>query len=103
VGFLGCGPLSDPAQAPVNSEYPSAASHHQTLGNQADDSMRPEYGEKDKHFRSWLASLSPAEAQNMASAQNLVLAGKRMPKRDETAVELVGEGSLGDGAPVTTR
>lgn len=89
------GPTSD---APVNSAYPSGESHHQTIGNQPDDSMRPDYGEKNKHFRAWLLSLDPEESTDAASGASLVLDGKPMPKQDEFAIRLVGRGSLGDSA-----
>jgi hypothetical protein len=84
--------------AAVESDYPSAVSDHQTIGSQPDASMRPEYAQKDKHFRSWLVSLAPDEAGNMASARDLVLNGKAAPTKDDQAIHLVGKGSLGDAA-----
>lgn len=51
----------------VNPNYPpTAASHHQTLGNQPDNSMRPEYANKNAHFRSWLVSLDPQSADDLS-------------------------------------
>ena len=85
--------VTDPATAPVNPEYPSAASHQQTIGNQPDDSMRPAYDQKDKHFRAWLVSLLPADTDKAVSAKDLVLDGKEFPGKDDTAIRLVGSGS----------
>ncbi|QTN32077.1 hypothetical protein HZ994_06945 [Akkermansiaceae bacterium] len=87
--------------APVNPGYPSAESHHQTLGNQPAESMHPDYGNKDKHFRRWLLSLNPDEAIDPATPASLALAGQPMPDQDETAIRLVGKGSLGESAPAT--
>lgn len=42
------GPLSEAA---VNEDYPGAESHHQTIGEQPDDSMRPEYDQNTNHGR----------------------------------------------------
>jgi hypothetical protein len=89
------GPL---ANAPTNSAYPSAASHHQTLGNQLDETMRPDYANKSKHFRRWLLSLDEAEAIKPDSAVSLALDGKPLPAGTDRAVHLVGEGSLGVAA-----
>jgi hypothetical protein len=86
------------ATATTTSNYPSAESHHQTIGSQPDASMRPEYAQKDRHFRSWLLSLSPDEAANMVSARDLVLKGRVAPSKDDHAIHLVAEGSLGDSA-----
>ncbi len=36
----------DPANAPVMANYPSGISHHQTIGNQPDTTMRPNYATK---------------------------------------------------------
>ena len=42
------GPLPDS----VNDNYPSTVvSHHQTIGNQADGTMWPEYAQKNRYFR----------------------------------------------------
>jgi len=89
------------ATAAVKADYPSAESHHQTIGSQPDASMRPEYEQKDEHFRSWLVSLAPNEAGNMVSARDLVLNGKPIPTKDDQAIQLVGKGSLGDAANTT--
>lgn len=89
------------AGAPVNANYPSAESHQQTIGNQPDTSMHPEYGRKNQHFRAWLASLNPDEAADPATPLSLALDGKPMPVKDETAIRLVGLGSLGKDAPST--
>ncbi len=90
------GPKTD---APVNADYPSAESHHQTIGDQPDDSMHPDYNGKNKHFRAWLASLYPPEAADPATPVSLVLDGTPMPTKDATAIRLVGQGSLGGDAP----
>ena len=92
------GPAAD---APVNPDYPSEESHHQTIGNQPDGSMRPDYDQKDKHFRSWLLSLSPDEATDPATPVSLALEGRPMPGKDDQAIRLVGPGSLGQPAPDT--
>jgi type II secretory pathway pseudopilin PulG len=89
--------------APVNGDYPSAESHHQTLGSQPDDSMRPEYGRKDKHFRAWLVSLLPEDAEKAASAKDLVLDGKELPDMDDAAIRLVGAGSTSSTDYVSAR
>lgn len=91
------GPLPDS----VNENYPSAESHHQTIGSQPDESMRPEYDQKDLHFRRWLLSLNPDEAIDPAVPFSLSLAGKAMPAEGETAVRLVGQGALGESASDT--
>lgn len=92
------GPL---AGAPTNAAYPCAESHHQTVGNQPDASMRPDYANKSKHFRRWLLSLDPNDASRMDSSRSLALNGMPMPAATETAIRLVGEGSLGKTAPST--
>ena len=92
------GPL---AGAPINAAYPSAESHEQTIGNQPDASMRPDYANKSKHFRRWLLSLDPTDASKMDSSRSLTLNGMPMPAATETAIRLVGEGSLGKTAPST--
>lgn len=87
--------------APTNAAYPSAESHHQTIGNQLDASMLPDYANKSKHFRRWLLSLDPTDASKMDSSRSLALNGMPMPAATETAIRLVGEGSLGKTAPGT--
>ena len=84
--------------ASVNPAYPSAESHHQTIGNPSNEAMRPEYGQKNKHFRAWLLSLDPREAADPASPVSLALNGQPMPGGNENAVRLVGPGSLGQAA-----
>ena len=87
-----------PDDAPVNPNYPSAASHHQTIGNASDDSMRPDYDNKDAHFRSWLVSLSPNARANINSPADLTLNARYLPGLNDDAAILVGEGTLGEGA-----
>jgi hypothetical protein len=88
------GPLPDSR----NPKYPSAVSHHQTIGTQPDDSMRPNYDRKNEHFRSWLVSLNPEEATNPTTPTSLDLLGKTRPGKTDEAVLLVGKGSLGESA-----
>ncbi len=90
------GPL---ANASHNPAYPSSESHHQTIGNQADPSMGPDYAKKGKHFRRWLLSLDEIEATAVDGALSLALNGKPMPAGNDTAIRLVGKGSLGEAAP----
>jgi hypothetical protein len=90
------GPMSD---APVNDAYPSAESHHRTIGDQPDDSMRPAYDEKNRHFRAWLTSLHPDEATDPGTPASLSLGGVPMPDKNAEAIRLVGPGSLGELAP----
>ena len=92
------------ANAAVNDNYPLNESHHQTLGAQSDDSMRPEYDKKfnqsseEGYFRRWLVSLFPEEGSMITSPADLDLAGMRLPTGEDDAVQLVGEGSLGGSA-----
>jgi len=82
--------------ANVNPNYPSAVSHHQTLGSQADNSMRPDYTKKNAHFRSWLVSLDPASADDLGKVTGNYPANLAPADTDKT-ITLVGEGSLGAG------
>jgi hypothetical protein len=97
----------DPANAPVKPGYPSGVSHQQTIGTQPDASMRPDYANKNRHFRAWLLSLNPKdplmEAENPLAPTTAALTGTRMPGPYNAAVpnppvELVGKGSLGEAA-----
>jgi hypothetical protein len=97
----------DPANAPVKPGYPSGVSHQQTIGNQPDASMRPDYANKNRHFRGWLLSLNPKdpliEAENPLAPSTTALTGARMPGPYNPAepnppVELVAKGSLGTAA-----
>ena len=90
------GPMDD---APVNPSYPSAASHHQTIGSAPDDSMRPDYDNKDAHFRSWLVSLSDDAGSDINSPADLALDARYLPDLNDEAAILVGEGTLGEGVP----
>ncbi|MFU8893643.1 MAG: hypothetical protein ACNA8L_08445 [Luteolibacter sp.] len=89
------------AQAPVNPLYPSTESHHQTIGSQPAESMRPEYDRKDQHFRAWLASLLPEEAADLNTPSTLSLLAEDFPNAESEAVYLVRSGSLGNSAPIT--
>jgi len=90
--------IAGPLPASRNPNYPSAVSHHQTIGSQPDGSMRPAYSSKNNHFRSWLLSLNPTEATNPETPKLLTLGGDAMPEKNSTAARLVGEGSLGADA-----
>jgi hypothetical protein len=92
------GPL---VNAPTNPAYPSAESHHQTIGSQPDETMRPDYANKSRHFRRWLLSLDEAEAGISGSALSLALDGVPRPSESDQAIRLVGKGSLGDSATST--
>jgi hypothetical protein len=92
------GPLMD---AQTNINYPSYESHHQTLGSQSDASMHPDYANKSKHFRRWLLSLDEASASKSESAISLTLDGEPKPSETDTAIRLVGKGSLGDAVAAT--
>ncbi len=81
----------------VNTHYPSAASHHQTLGSQADNTMRPEYTRKKDHFRSWLVSMDPKSAADISEAAGSFTASI-FPTAAENGITLVGPGSVGSGA-----
>jgi hypothetical protein len=89
----------DPAT--VNPDYPSGASHHQTIGDgtAADDSMllemHPDYAQKDKHFRKWLVSLPPEDQENILAFNSAFPDSSTSPTASSDAVRLVGEGSLG--------
>lgn len=75
-------------------------SDHRTIPGApgARNGMSPSYEEgREDHFRSWLVSLEPAEASEMSSAVSLALNGVGMPDNTDTAVRLVGEGSLAEG------
>lgn len=91
----------DIADAPVGENYPSAPSHHQTLGDQPSVTMRPSYANKSRHFRAWLLSLNPEEATNIFMPMSETLQGESMPQIDDDAVLLVGEGSLGSSSVAT--
>lgn len=75
-----------------------ALSDHRTIPGVTGSGMAPTYlpGRSD-HFRSWLLSLYPEEAAEMTSAKLLALDGVAMPEAGDSAIRLVGEGSLGTG------
>jgi type II secretory pathway pseudopilin PulG len=93
----------DPANAPVGANYPSGPSHHQTLGSPADSTMHPDYANKENHFRRWLVSLLDDEINSSNPTETALtsLSGVRLPDSDTTAIQLVGEGSLGKKSPET--
>lgn len=92
------GSLSD---APINSEYPSTESHHQTIGAQPDNTMSPAYSQKNLHFRAWLASLNDNEATDPNIPKTLNLNANSLPDINTEAIHLVGAGSLGKSAATT--
>lgn len=92
------GPLSD---ARPNPNYPSAESHHQTIGAQPDNTMSPKYSQKNLHFRAWLTSLNNNEATDPNTPKTLNLNANSLPDKDTEAIHLVGAGSLGTSAPTT--
>jgi len=83
----------DPAT--VNPDYPSAASHHQTIGagTSADDSMLSEmhqdYGQKDKHFRKWLVSLPLEDQENILAYGSPFTDASANPVASSDAVRIV--------------
>lgn len=91
------GSLSD---ATTNPNYPSAESHHQTLGAPLDNTMSPAYNQKNLHFRAWLASLNDDEATDPNAPRTLALDANPLPNKDTDAIHLVGLGSLGTATPV---
>lgn len=91
----------DLSQAPVGANYPAAASEHQTIGSVPDPKMRPTYTQKSRHFRGWLLSLNPEDMTNIFTPMGPVLSGKDLPQNSDTAVQLVGKGSLGSSASST--
>jgi hypothetical protein len=71
------------------------ASEHRTIIG-GGSGLAPTYDTKrEDHFRSWLVSLSPSDAGKLSTARNLTLDGKISPANGDTAVRLVGAGSLG--------
>lgn len=75
-------------------------SAHSTIGGISDTGMAPTYvANRNDHFRTWLLSLEPQEAATLSSATTLALPGSAMPGSGDTAVRLVGEGSLGESDP----
>ncbi len=92
------GPLS---VSYTNPNYPSAESHHQTIGAQPDDTMSPALNQKYSHFRSWLTSLNADEATDPNTPKTLILDANSLPSIDTEAIHLVGAGSLGVSAPTT--
>jgi type II secretory pathway pseudopilin PulG len=91
----------DLTKAPVGANYPDAASEHQTIGSVPDPKMRPNYPQKSRHFRGWLLSLNPGDNGSIYSPLGPVLQGKDLPQASDTAVQLVGKGSLGSSGPTT--
>jgi hypothetical protein len=75
------------------------ASQHQTIQGVSATEMAPTYlPARSDYFRSWLLSLDPTEATTITSANDLTLNGNPRPDSGDTAIRLVGEGSLGQAA-----
>ena len=88
-------------RADSSNPSPDAPSAHQTIpgDRSVPGGMSPTYqANRADHFRSWLLSLDPAEASDIDAARSLALNGTVMPAETATAIRLVGEGSLGNGA-----
>lgn len=91
----------------VNPNYPSPASHHQTIGagTVADDSMatqmHPDYAQKNLHFRKWLVSLPTEDQEAILSYNSTFTDASINPIASSDAVRIVGEGSLGSSAAAT--
>jgi len=84
------------AGASTGSTTPDTASEHSTIVGASNTGMHPTYEEnREDHFRSWLVSLSPADAAKVSSAIALTVDGNIMPDSEMDAVQLVGAGSLG--------
>ncbi|MDH4445363.1 MAG: hypothetical protein QE267_09560 [Akkermansiaceae bacterium] len=78
-----------------SSDGVDSASQHRTITG-GGSGLAPTYDTKrEDHFRSWLVSLPPSDAGKLSSARNLTLDGKISPAKADTAVRLVGAGSLG--------
>jgi hypothetical protein len=77
-------------------------SQHSTIGDSSEMAPTYETNRRD-YFRGWLLSLDsgdldPDNALNVTLPMSLALDGKLSPAIDETAIRLVGEGSLASGA-----
>jgi len=72
---------------------PDPASEHSTIPSLA-AGMAPTYvANRSDHFREWLVSLLPEDADKALSAKDLVMDGKEFPGKDDIAIRLVGSGS----------
>ena len=91
---------------PAGPDNPGGPSAHQTIQGISTTGMAPTYlaGRSD-YFRGWMLSLNqadldPNKALNVTLPLTLALAGKRAPAMADTAIRLVGEGSLGDDSDI---
>jgi hypothetical protein len=81
---------------PSGTISPDSPSEHRTIAGATNNGMSPTYvAQRSDHFRSWLVSLNPSQTTDISSAQNLALTGNNSPAPADTAVQLVGQGSLG--------
>jgi type II secretory pathway pseudopilin PulG len=77
-------------------------SQHRTITGVSTNGMSPTYqlGRQD-YFRSWLLSLDPQEAREWDAPTKVTLDGQALPGSGDSAVRLVGEGTLGSPANAT--
>jgi hypothetical protein len=89
---------------PVGPDNPGGPSAHQTIQGISTTGMAPTYEtSRSDYFRGWLLSLNSDDldsdkALNVNLPRTLALDGKHAPTMAETAIRLVGEGSLGSDA-----
>lgn len=77
-----------------------ATSEHSTILGATNAGMSPSYlTNRSDHFRSWLLSLSPQEITDVTSAKSLALNGVSIPNSSDSAIRLVGAGSIGTTDP----
>jgi Tfp pilus assembly protein PilV len=86
----------DSWQAGDTSSGADAKSEHSTIAGASNSGMAPTYeAQRKDHFRTWLLSLNPEEATEATLPATLALDGVPMPDGNQSAVRLVGDGSLG--------
>jgi Tfp pilus assembly protein PilV len=79
-----------------SSATPDSPSEHNTVVGASNNGMHPTYDTNRKdHFREWLVSLDPSKIADISSV-NFELDGSVRPSRDSVAVQLVGEGTVGE-------
>ena len=89
---------------PAGPDNPGGPSAHQTIQGVSSTGMAPTYlASRSDYFRGWLLSLNqsdldPDRAVNVNLPRTLALNGKLTPAVADTAIRLVGEGSLGSDA-----
>ena len=86
--------------SPAGGDDPS---EHSTIGD-PNTGISPTYEPKrEDHFRSWLVSLPEGEADKVSAAAGVNLAAVSKPGADDSAVILVGDGSLSAEMPATEK